>query len=419
MPWTTPVTNWTIDRGIGVDDFNRIEGNVAVLGNTTGIYAGLTGGSGAAYTVSTPAITSIVEGTKVTIRLHTPNTGPATLNINGIGASVILKGNGNGLQPGNLKQNSIYTLVFNGVNFILQGEGGGGTAVANDIRAGKTAETDFGTVTGLLPVRAGGVVNPTGSNITKDAGIYDSPIVVAAVPVPTPALLEGNVVAGQAGTMYNRSARNHHTPGISVTVWQGDRLFVMPPDGYYNGASWVTTPVPGLVSNNVRSGVVIGDMTGSMGGVFPINFSGSWENGTTVEIFSIPAGWTNVAVAGLVSVRLSSISGFNSRVQLLLRDIQGNELLLSENSWGGEGSNWYDSSGMYIDRAARRITTEPDVSGAPDVHGGWQGITDIGMNGTFSKPFNMDNRITLLYRVVAVVNPGYSSAYVIGNVVYI
>lgn len=55
---------------------------------------------------------------------------------------------------------------------------GAGNATAGDIRAGKTATTDDGEVIGELPIRTGGTVTPSTVNQTKQAGIYDSDIVV-------------------------------------------------------------------------------------------------------------------------------------------------------------------------------------------------------------------------------------------------
>lgn len=120
----------------------------------TGGY-GVTTNSGNAYSVTpSPAPAALVAGLRVTVRINTTNTGAATLNVSGLGAKSILKGNGNSVAAGNLKANSVYTLVYSGSAFILQGEGGGGTALAEEIRSGKTATTDAGDVTGTFAVAA-------------------------------------------------------------------------------------------------------------------------------------------------------------------------------------------------------------------------------------------------------------------------
>ncbi|MNU64656.1 hypothetical protein D3C71_539380 [compost metagenome] len=277
MAWSTPRTNWNESHGVGVDDLNRIEGNIAQLGVNAGGYAQTTN-NGNAYNVNIVGVTSLVEGLRIMIKLH-GDCGPnPTVNVNSLGAYAIKKANGSPIPAGNLKKDSVYSLVFNGSAFILQGEGGGGTATAGDIRSGKTAETDGGPTIGTLPVRSGGGVSPTANQIIKQAGIYDADIIIAGVPVPVGSLLEGNVVAGQAGQMLNRSARDHHMPANGATVWQGDRVFLQPPDGYYNGASWVTAPAPALVPNNIREGQNILGVPGSMAERGRFTSSNGWVN---------------------------------------------------------------------------------------------------------------------------------------------
>lgn len=102
--------------------------------------------------------TGIITGLKeykeplaLAVKIPNDSTGACTININGLGAKAILKANGNAVT--NLKANSIYTMRYNGTNFILQGEGGSGNATAADILAGKTASTDAGDVIGEIPIR--------------------------------------------------------------------------------------------------------------------------------------------------------------------------------------------------------------------------------------------------------------------------
>lgn len=68
----------------------------------------------------------------------------------------------------------------------------------------------------------------------------------------------------KAGLMPNRSAENNHMPGLASTVWAGDRFFIQPPHGYYNGSSWVTAAVPGLIAANLRAGVNVGGIVGTL-----------------------------------------------------------------------------------------------------------------------------------------------------------
>ncbi|WP_379147870.1 hypothetical protein [Paenibacillus sp. sgz500992] len=69
---------------------------------------------------------------------------------------------------------------------------------------------------------------------------------------------------GLQGTMPNRSAQNIHMPANAFTVWSGDRVFLQPPPGYYDGSTWVTGAAAGLVASNIRNGVNILGLTGTM-----------------------------------------------------------------------------------------------------------------------------------------------------------
>jgi len=58
----------------------------------------------------------------------------------------------------------------------------------------------------------------------------------------------------RTGTMPNRSSQNDHMPSTNYTVWQGDRVFLQPPNGYYNGSSWVTAPAGDFKAENILEG---------------------------------------------------------------------------------------------------------------------------------------------------------------------
>lgn len=100
-------------------------------------------------TATYEAITALKNGLGVAFLNTTSSTGATTLNINGLGATPILKANGNPVT--NLKTSGIYTLRYANGNFILQGEGGEyGTATASDVLAGKTFGTEDGIVAGSM-----------------------------------------------------------------------------------------------------------------------------------------------------------------------------------------------------------------------------------------------------------------------------
>ncbi|KZR60383.1 hypothetical protein [Pseudobacillus badius] len=81
-------------------------------------------GTANAYTATlTPALSAYAEGVSLRLKINVDNTGASTVNVNSLGAKAIKKANGADVNAGQLKAGSIYTLAYNGTNFILQGEG--------------------------------------------------------------------------------------------------------------------------------------------------------------------------------------------------------------------------------------------------------------------------------------------------------
>lgn len=83
-----------------------------------------TGASNAYIATLTPALSKYQEGVSLRLKINVDNTGASTVNVNELGAKAIKKANGTDVTSGNLKSGSVYTIVYNGTNFILQGEGG-------------------------------------------------------------------------------------------------------------------------------------------------------------------------------------------------------------------------------------------------------------------------------------------------------
>ncbi|WP_340013386.1 phage tail protein [Paenibacillus sp. FSL K6-1318] len=153
-----------------------------IINNRNGY--GTTTNSGNAYLVTlTPAPTAYVDGLRITIKINVANTGAVTINVNGLGAKSVLKSNGSAIASNAFRVNSVYSLVYNGTNFILQGEGGEyGTAVAGDVRSTKTIGTDTGLLTGKLITRntSPTIIVPNGAAQNLNPGIYDFPITLSA-----------------------------------------------------------------------------------------------------------------------------------------------------------------------------------------------------------------------------------------------
>lgn len=133
-------------------------------------YGGTTTNISNAYSIANPPIDSLVAGMAICIKVNANSSGPTTLNWNGKGAASILKSNG--FAVSNLKAGGIYTLRYDGTNFILQGEGASGNATASDLLSGKTASVDAGDIVGTIPSKAAQTYTPGKYKQTIGAGQY-------------------------------------------------------------------------------------------------------------------------------------------------------------------------------------------------------------------------------------------------------
>ena len=168
---------------------------------------GVATGSANTYAVTlAPVPSSYIEGMGVAVKINVDNTGASTINVNSLGAKTIKKPNGTDVSAGNLKAGSIYSVRYNGTNFILQGSDSAGDATTGDVLSGKTFSSD------------------------SDVGI--------------------------TGTMPNRGAVNI-TPGTAAQTIQ---------EGYHNGSGSVAGDAD-LVASNIKNGVnIFGEVGNYTGG---------------------------------------------------------------------------------------------------------------------------------------------------------
>lgn len=163
-------------------------------------YATATGTANTYAVTLDPAPTSYVAGMAIAVKINVDNTGASTINVNGLGAKTIKKPNGNDVAAGNLKTGSVYTLRFNGTNFILQGSDAAGNATPDDVLAGKTFTNDYGEQTGTMPNRTTDQwntgVSKSGNTLMLKApyGYYNGSIYVKHTDDDW---VESNIVAGK------------------------------------------------------------------------------------------------------------------------------------------------------------------------------------------------------------------------------
>lgn len=436
------------------DNMNQIEDGLEEVSIAVGdgvndyirqpAFAG-TSGTSTAYTVTLdPAPNILLDGFGITIVPHVTNGTNATLNINGLGGYPLKKQNGLNYTPGRLIAGKPYTFRKVGSDFLADSAGGSGTAQPAHVLAPYTfTNDDSEEYTGTMVTITSGedpalgvgqwpngdlAVYPRQGYRKGGSGAGELRVTTAQLQSADPEfrsdrILESNNIFGVAGAILNRSVRNSQTPGNTHTVWAGDRFFIQPPNGYYDGSTWVTAPVPAMVPNNIRAGInmngVIGTVREYFGGAFPLNFNSPGPGapvGGYYEIFRILGGYTNISFAGRISMNISSFNTYQ-KMSFVIQDIYGNELGLLKFELTGS-SNFAEQYGMFVDRINRQITTVFGGSGYPDSHGGWSADTDIGMNGTFSKPFDMNNQIIAYFKVEASLGGGFTSMSMNGKLAY-
>lgn len=263
------------------------------------------------YTMAlSPPPTGYYEGFWVTIVPQNTNLANPTLNVNGLGTVPLKDQRGNAYAAGRLLAGKPYSFRKVGTDFLADSAGGNGSAQPAQVLAPQTFTNDNGEFTGTMPHITSSsdpalgaaqwsngdlAVYPREGYRKGGAGAGELRVTTAQLQAADPELrsdriLENNNIFGVPGAIPNNSVRNTHMPGTAATVWSGDRFFIQPPAGYYNGSTWVTAAVPNLTPKNVRRNVQIADMVGTMDNVFTANISTNFQPGYYVEWFRFPAG---------------------------------------------------------------------------------------------------------------------------------
>lgn len=228
----------------------------------------ITSGNSNIYTAIIPNVTSYDKGFGVCAEIHSTNTGKSYLNINGLGDIEILDGNGNSISSGGLKKGIPYNLRYNGLNFILQGKGGGGNAKPEHLLTPYTATTDSGEITGTMKDYSG---------ITTQWGRYNT-IKLEAHPSDI----------GQARlTIPNTDNKN----------------------GFYGSDTVITANIFNLNDGNIKAGVKVGRNDGSSDNCITGTFTAD-GTATASEIYGGKTAYVNGnKVTGTMGNMTSTIQG--------------------------------------------------------------------------------------------------------------
>ncbi|WP_068616458.1 tail fiber protein [Paenibacillus tuaregi] len=291
-----------------------------------------TTGTSTAYVVSlTPAPASIPTGFGVTIVPHVDCGANPTLNINGLGAVALKDQKGVAYTAGKLKAGMPYTFRKVGTDFLADSAGGSGTAMAGDVRAGKTAAVDTGDITGALITQSATAqtITPGTTDIVKPAGIYDGTITVKGETNLTAGNIKNGVTMfGIAGTLkpsvYGTTQPTYRStirlPANQTSNQYSSDIVVFPA-----GISTISLSNNGSLNNNTT---VSSGSDNTYSGLY-LKWGGSYNQlievagGYPVEIFSIqidlPAKVANVIyrVGSNYGVRTVLISPSTGAISLV------------------------------------------------------------------------------------------------------
>lgn len=234
----TPAINYTnlskIENGI----YNVTEEVIShLIDYTLQIpYGGASTNSGNNYSIAVPAIAALTEGKAVSFKCNADSTAAVTLNWDGKGAKSIKKANGTDMTL--LKTGGIYTVRYNGTNFILQGDGGSIINVA-DVKLAVSYEDGEGVKTGTYDAK----VYATGTLSSLTSG---TPTNISGLAfTPKYFMITGyyDDGAGNSGYSYMAAARGTsihageaYTSLSSISIrnwgWLSDGITVMPGINY-------------------------------------------------------------------------------------------------------------------------------------------------------------------------------------------
>nr|WP_245368617.1 phage tail protein [Paenibacillus silagei] len=388
-------------------------------------FAVTTGTATALVASISPAPVALTAGLRVTIKTHVATSGPITLNVNGLGAKSIKKPNGNN-PP--LVQGGVYTVVYDGTAFILQGEGGEyGTATASHVLSGYSIGTENGVVNGEISNNGpGGTITPNANVQTKPAGFYSSAISISGVAVPVDKVLNGTTIAGSLGTMPNRSAENNNMPPQETAYWPVGaynnpyaKVHFRPPAGYYNGSTWISADSADMLPENVLAGKSIFGMKGNI----PNRTNDqqavtSWTNGAGALSLGFPTGaylTSSGFGAGIASVAITNgnFTSGNIRSGVNIFGVVGNLKPISSASgiiWAGgsitisglgfrpkvfsfsynpNGESWTNIWGYFIDSSILASPYSREILSVYDSGGSISANVTILDNGiTISNSYN-------------------------------
>lgn len=286
-------TDWALNDKVQPADLNTIGQEINqnketvdthLLDNSKQVpHLGTTTNVGDAYSITTTE--TINANQKFTIKFNAASATTPTLKINTGTAHPIKKANGNAAKL----YASVYTLFWDGTNFILLGEGGEyGNATAAQVLAPNTIGTENGIVTGTMPNQGSKSVTLTsqGQQYAIPAGFHDG---TGKVTTSFANLVAGNIKNGVniGGVVGSLEPRGYYEVDGPATLKRGERFTVNLPF------------IPSIVTVSCRSHADANFGSAYLGCIakFPPNLKPGyliWVNNLPGYAFALPGGTDNI-----------------------------------------------------------------------------------------------------------------------------
>ncbi|GIO51749.1 hypothetical protein [Paenibacillus cineris] len=311
--------------------------------------------------------------------------------------------------------------------------GGGKVSGVSVPVANVLAGTTIAGQTGTMTNRGEVTITPGPADQSIPAGYHNGAGVVKGVVVPTSKLVEGNTVAGQAGTLkdYSRAKLGTGTTYVAAVSARGDNggiLVVEPQTGYYttglNATNFgsISTYDANYIPANILSGKSIFGVAGTAPGAgqyyeHGISYQSYKTTGTfyTDVITGIRKGGGAIITEnqGYIMLYVSAQTGYGmlaydqARISLvLIDDVTGTEVSTLYTQWysyDSPGSAEWRVDSIVIDRVNERIKVR--LNGAT-IYGTWTVFTAATNN-----PVSLKIKHSLSVNSNAGINGGLYTAY--------
>lgn len=262
------------------------------------------------YSVTVGGLIALTDGYPLCVKFDSASTEAITVNPNSLGAKAVVDYFGNPVT--NVRQYLIASLRYESISdsFTLLGKGGGGTAVAGDVRKDKTYTSNAGgNLVGTLDLSLL-IPGNLRSGVTIDGVIGKSTVVDTADAVLDPQYLltgysgyDDGVL--KAGTMPNLTGIR---TAAGVAQWDNGDLAVYPERGYQKGGSGdgeikvsvaQLQSVEGeLIPANILSGKSIFGIAGNLNLKHASGSITVPSGGTTLTVSGLPFRPTHIMYAG-------------------------------------------------------------------------------------------------------------------------